>query len=154
MHATVNERPTASQTGGSGVIGIAHNDINAMVAKVFGAVFVLIGLLGFVMNPILGLFGVNALHNIIHLLSGIVLLAAGFANHGAYARVTNQIFGVVYLLVTILGFLRIEAFINLLGMDAQGAPVTADNVLHLLLAVVFLAVGFGVRSHTTTARRA
>lgn len=135
------------------MIGIATNDINALVAKVMGAVFVVIGLLGFVMNPILGLFGVNALHNIVHLLSGIVLLAVGFMNNGVYARVTNQVFGVVYLLVAILGFLSLGFIVDLLGLDAEGAAPVWDNVLHLLLAVVFLAVGFGVRATTPVARR-
>lgn len=141
-------------TGATGVIGMVNNDINAMVAKVVGVVFILVGLLGFVNNPILGLFGVNLLHNLVHLLSGIVLVAAGFAANGAYARVTNQVFGVVYLLVAILGFLRIETFIDLLALDAGGVSPVWGNILHLLLAVVFLAVGFGVRATTATPRRA
>lgn len=129
------------------------NDINALVAKVVGVVFVLIGVIGFVNNPILGLFGVNLLHNLIHLLSGVVLLAVGFLNRGIYARVTNQVFGVVYLLVGLLGFLAPGIANPLLGMDV-GNPI-ADHVLHLLLAVVFLGVGFGVKAPSgPTARRA
>lgn len=129
------------------------NNINATVAKTLGIVFVLIGLLGFVWQPLFGVFGVNLLHNLIHLLSGIALLALGYTNNGAYARIGNQVFGVVYLLVAILGFLRLDWFIQLLALD-QGL-IVADNILHTLLAIVFLAVGFGVRATgPTVARRA
>jgi hypothetical protein len=44
------------------------------LAMVFGVVFVLIGLLGFFNNPVVGLFAVNAVHNIVHILLGIILI--------------------------------------------------------------------------------
>jgi hypothetical protein len=49
-------------------------------AKLFGAVLVLVGILGFVPGittddgHLLGIFHVNAIHNIIHLASGAVAL--------------------------------------------------------------------------------
>jgi uncharacterized membrane protein HdeD (DUF308 family) len=102
---------------------------------VLGIVFVLIGLLGFFNNPIIGLFSVNALHDLIHLVSGI--LAIIFAvNSEKSARVFSQVFGVVYALVAILGFAAPMFMAKLLNIN------TADNWLHVVLALVFLGLGF------------
>ncbi|PSG98101.1 hypothetical protein BRD56_02265 [Thermoplasmatales archaeon SW_10_69_26] len=65
------------------------------VAKTFGYVFVAIGVLGFVPNPLVsadGLFQVNATHNIVHLLSGIVALVAGYERE-SHARTYNSVSG-------------------------------------------------------------
>ena len=49
------------------------------VTAVFGVVYVVAGLAGFVLDsPLFGLFEVNALHNIVHILLGAILLVAGF----------------------------------------------------------------------------
>jgi hypothetical protein len=102
---------------------------------VLGAVFIILGILGFVQNPILGVFQVNTVHNLIHLLSGI--LAFVFAAKGeSEARTFALILGVVYLLITVLGFIQGSG--QLLGIVAIN---TADNFLHLVLAVVFLGLG-------------
>ncbi len=102
---------------------------------VLGIVFVLIGLLGFFNNPIIGLFAVNALHDLVHLLSGI--LAIIFAvNSEKAARTFSQVFGVIYALVAILGFATPTFMVNLLNTN------TADNWLHVVLALVFLGLGF------------
>lgn len=100
-----------------------------------GAVFIVIGILGFFNDPILGIFEVNALHNIIHLASGILALI--FASQGeSQARTFAMILGIVYALVTILGFLQGSPILGLVDSN------TADNFLHLVLTVVFLYVGF------------
>src|SRR5437867_9028720 len=52
---------------------------------------------------LLNVFHVNAAHNAVHLLTGIVALLAGMAGVGA-AKTFFKIFGVVYGLVAILGF--------------------------------------------------
>ena len=51
------------------------------LAKVFGVVFVLVGILGFVPGitsggHLLGIFEVDTTHNIIHLISGILAFVA------------------------------------------------------------------------------
>lgn len=64
---------------------------NRLVATVFGAVYLLVGLLGFAVTGgvgflatdgglLLGIFAVNPLHNIAHLLIGAALLIAGLSN--------------------------------------------------------------------------
>ena len=47
------------------------------VAAVFGAIYVLAGIVGFILeSPLFGLFEVNALHNIVHIALGALLLYA------------------------------------------------------------------------------
>lgn len=135
-------------------------NMNAVVAKVAGAVLLVVGILGFIPalvidGALLGIFGVNLLHNLVHLVTGGILLAVGYMNDGANARVTNQIFGVVYLLVAVLGFIApafMDTLLNLNGTAAAVSPVW-DNVLHLVLGVVFAGVGFGVRASGPVAPR-
>jgi len=109
----------------------------------FGIIFIAVGVLGFVPGitqngMLLGIFQVDALHNIIHLLSGIVaLLSAGSASG---AKTYFKVFGVVYALVTIIGFLQGQTVLGLINVNA------ADNVLHLLIAIVALVLGFGGKS--------
>lgn len=101
----------------------------------FGVVLTLVGLAGFFTgSDMLLMFQVDMMHNIVHLLSGLIALFAASKGE-AYARMYLQVFGVVYGLVTILGFWR---------MDVILFPVNAaDNYLHLAIAAVCLIVGFG-----------
>ena len=81
-------------------------------AILFGLVFLVVGILGFVpaatpvtdgMPMLLGIFHVNAAHNVVHLASGIVFLLCGMAGAGA-SRAFFKIFGIVYAIVAIWGF--------------------------------------------------
>jgi hypothetical protein len=109
-------------------------------AKWFGIVFIAIGVLGFIPGVtnaegnLLGLFRVDAIHNVIHLLSGIVaLLCAGSVRA---AKGYFKIFGVVYGLVTVLGFLNGTSILDIFAING------ADNILHLLITAVALYFGF------------
>jgi hypothetical protein len=101
---------------------------------VLGVVFILVGILGFVNNPVLGIFSVNALHNVIHLVSGILALVFAFKSAEA-ARKFALVFGLVYALVAVLGFVAPDFMSNLLMTN------TADHWLHVVLAVVLIWVG-------------
>ena len=105
------------------------------VVMVLGVVFALIGLMGFFMeSPLFGMFEVDTVHNWIHLLSGVVALALSRSESGA--KIYAKVFGIVYALVTVLGFAMNG---DVLGIfRANGA----DNILHLVLAAVLLWVGF------------
>ena len=114
-------------------------ELNARTAGlVIGAVFVVVGILGFVPNPLVsptGLFAVNTAHNLVHLLSGTAILACALS--GVATALSLQIFGVVYALVAILGFfLHGELLLGLIRVNH------ADHWLHVLLAVLILAAGF------------
>ena len=84
-----------------------RNSPNRIVATVFGAVYVVVGLLGFAVTSgvgfiategglLLGVFQVNPLHNIAHILIGGALLVAGLASAAA-AKAVNTTIGAVYL---------------------------------------------------------
>src|SRR5437764_2343171 len=81
------------------------SSLNKILAIVLGVVFIAVGLLGFVLNPTLIVFGVNVTHDLVHLASGAALLIGAFAAGGQYVRRVNLAVGVVYLLVAAVGLL-------------------------------------------------
>ena len=110
-------------------------------ALIFGGVFLLVGILGFVPaaapdGMLLGIFHVNAAHNIVHLLSGAVALACGLAGVGA-AQLYFRIFGIIYGLVAVLGFVQGDTL--LLGLISNNR---ADVWLHVAISIVSLVLGF------------
>lgn len=111
------------------------------LALVFGIVFVLVGLLGFVSNPLVGangLFMTNGLHDIVHILFGIILIWA--SRSGQASSVSwLKILGVVYLVLAVLGFLLAPSGPSLLGLVTVNM---ADHWLHVVLGVVLLAAAF------------
>jgi hypothetical protein len=120
------------------------------IALVFGVVFVAVGLLGFVPaaapeGHLLGLFHINPLHNVVHIASGAVALWAGLTNE-RNAKLYFQIFGVVYALVAVLGFVYGDQ--PILGLVANNA---ADTWLHVVIAAVTLYLGFGMKTAQVSA---
>ncbi len=118
---------------------------NRLVAIIFGAVYLLVGLLGFAVTSgvgfvatqgglLLGIFEVNPLHNVAHLLIGAALLIAGIVSARA-AKTVNITIGAVYLLLGIVGFFLVNTALNILALN------TFDHFLHLASAIVLLGVG-------------
>src|SRR5256885_12191403 len=114
------------------------------LAILFGIVFLVVGILGFVpaatkdingMPMLLGIFHVNTAHNMIHLASGVVFLLCGLAGAGP-SRTFFKIFGIVYALVAVLGFVKGNSM--LMGMVANNM---ADVWLHVVLALAMLYLG-------------
>ncbi len=127
---------------------------NRLVATIFGAVYILVGLLGFAVtggvgfiategNLLLGVFEVNPLHNIAHLLIGAALLIAGLKSVPA-AKAVNVTVGAVYLLLGIVGFFLVDTALNILALN------TADHFLHLASALVLLGVGLAADRNVRT----
>lgn len=118
----------------------------------FGIVFLAVGILGFVpgvtttgadgMPMLLGIFMVNTAHSFVHIASGAVFLLASMSGGGA-ARLWFQIFGLVYAVVAVLGFMTPNGM--LLGLISNNP---ADTWLHVVLAVAMLAIGFGTPKQT------
>lgn len=107
------------------------------VLYVLGAVLTLVGILGFVLpSPLLGLFAVNSLHNVVHLATGIVFLGVAFMAP-MQSAMAAKVFGVVYAVVAILGL--VMGGDMLLGLIAVNMM---DHILHVALALVLLYVGF------------
>ena len=119
-------------------------------ALVFGVVYVLVGLAGFLVadgftggseDDKLILFPINHLHNIVHLAVGGLWIAG--SRTAASAKQVNTLIGVVYLLVAVLGFLGLEFMSDLLNINGSGS---ADNFLHLASGA--LALYFGTAGST------
>jgi hypothetical protein len=129
---------------------------------VVGATLVLVGLLGFLAEPKfdvstggdpggldgenLIIFEVNGWHNVVHILSGLFLLAL-MRRHES-ARIAALSFGAIYGVVTLIGLID--------GKDVLGLfPVNpADNILHILLTVAALAAGLAPTRDTRSVARA
>ena len=112
------------------------------MAILFGVVFLVVGILGFVPavtkdQMLLGIFHVNAAHNCVHLLSGVAALLCGMSGVGA-SRWYFRIFGLVYALVAVLGFLN-PGDTMLLGLISNNMATTW---LHVVIAAVSLLIGF------------
>lgn len=112
-----------------------HRSVAEIVCIVMGVVFLIVAAWGFIDGQRVLIFHVNAAHNAVHLISGIGALACGLAG-GKAARVFCLVFGAVYGLVAILGFLDVPAVNDLLHLN------DADDVLHLVIAAVFLVAPF------------
>ncbi len=124
-------------------------------ALLVASVFLLVGILGFIPgivtehdtkfigqdgdSELLGIFQINILHNIVHLLFGVIGFA--MAKRADSARTYLLGGGVVYLVVFVYG-LAID-----FGSDANIINLnSADNVLHLLLGLGMLGLGLISRS--------
>src|SRR3954470_19173692 len=120
-------------------------------AIIFGVFFIVAGIGGFVpaLAPngmLFGIFMVGPVHNVIHLASGAVALFCAFAGASA-ARKYFQIFGVVYLLVAVIGFVYGNS--PLMGMVEHNKN---DIWLHIIIAAASLYLGFAAKD--TAGRRA
>jgi len=116
-----------------------------LAAILFGIVFLLVGILGFFPSlapneMLFGIFHVNTAHNLVHLLSGAIALLCGMSSTHV-SRLYFRIFGLVYALVAVLGFVQGEG--NLLGLISNNM---ADAWLHAAIAAVSLTFGFAVRA--------
>lgn len=125
-------------------------------ALVVGAVFLLVGILGFIPGittdydtltfaghhseaALLGIFQVSILHNIVHLVFGVagILLARTAATAFLYLVAG----GAIYLVLWVYGLVIDQ------DSGANFVPVnTADNWLHFVLGVGMIAVGLLLRN--------
>src|SRR2546421_5347420 len=107
----------------------------------FGIIFLAVGILGFVPgitkdDMLLNIFMVNKVHSIVHIASGVVFLLASMAGGGA-ARLWFKIFGLVYAIVAIMGFVVKDGM--LFGYISNNMN---DTWLHVVLAAAMLLIGF------------
>ena len=121
------------------------------VAMLVGAVFLLVGILGFIPGittnygdmtfagtdsgaELLGIFQVSILHNIVHLLFGIAGVALAKTWEGARTYLVYG--GVIYLVLFAYGLIFHGS------SSANFVPVNwADNILHLGLGIGMITLG-------------
>lgn len=142
--------PLSQSSGSSPASRSRSRSLVQIFAAVVGAVFLLVGILGFIpgattnydqlalIGPdsqakLLGLFEVSVVHNIVHLAFAVGLLAAARPSSSITYLVGG---GVLYLGVFVYGIL-IEQ-----GSDLDFLPVNdADNILHLGLSLGMIVLG-------------
>jgi hypothetical protein len=126
-------------------------------AMAVGAVFLLVGVLGFVPGvttnydamqfaghesgaELIGIFQVSILHNIVHLLFGVAGLAMARSTSGATAYLIGG--GVIYLVLAIYGaVIDHETSANFVPLN------DADDWLHLVLGLGMIGLGMlGLRA--------
>jgi hypothetical protein len=125
------------------------------VLTVFGAVYLLIGVLGFVpafvvptaapgQGLLLGIFAVNAIHNVAHLGLGAAMLYGG-SSASAFRSTAMALAGVFAVLV--VG--------SVIAPIAEGVAINlADTGLHLVSALLLAYLAFGTSRDATMMRHA
>ena len=116
-----------------------------ILALAFGAVYLLVGVVGFFVTGFsnfvgqdagtLIVFDVNPLHNIVHILIGVAGLVLGRTLAGA--RTYGWLLAVGYGAAFVYGLIAINKDWDFLNLN------WADNVLHLVTAAVGAALAFG-----------
>ncbi len=120
--------------------------IPEILALAFGAVYLLVGIVGFFItgfddffahntNETLLGFEINGMHNVVHILIGIAGLVLSRTLAGA--RTYGWLLAVGYGAAFIYGLLAINKEWDFLSINA------ADNVLHILTAIVGLVMALG-----------
>jgi uncharacterized membrane protein HdeD (DUF308 family) len=107
-----------------------------IILGILGAVFLILGILGFFQDPVLGTFAVSMSRVWLYLLTGIVALVFAYGSERG-ARQFSRVFFVVYLLIALFGFISTNN--TVLGLFPAS---NADNYLNALFALVFLVAGF------------
>jgi hypothetical protein len=116
-------------------------------ATVTGATVVLIGIGGLLLGneSLFGVLNIDRAEDAIHLLSGGALLATGLlAQQERVVRGVVGAIGVAYLAVGLLAFAAPRMF----GLIPHGYDTVFDNLIHLTLGVLGIAIGFFIASRT------
>jgi hypothetical protein len=93
-------------------------------------------------GTILGVFQINLLHNVVHLLVGIWGIMAARSWSGAKAFC--QIAGVIYLVLAVCGYFVPDGF----GLVPLGGN---DIALHAVLGVILAGIGFTAKETVAAA---
>ncbi len=110
-----------------------------------GIVLIAVGVIGFIHNPLVGaadaLIPTGSIHNVIHILTGLLALFIAFGLRGVQQANAVIGFGVLYGAIFIVVLLSPSLF----GLFEFQANVYL-HAIHLALAVVSLAVGYMARN--------
>jgi hypothetical protein len=124
--------------GAYGKVGFART-----YALIFGIAYIGVALLELILGDLkvgdFVLLDRTTLQNIIHWAVGVVVLGSFFAGEGA-ARTVARIVGIVFVAITIWGFVSPSSFGDFLGYGGD-IPVFY-NIVHLVTALVALFAGF------------
>jgi hypothetical protein len=145
-------------SAGNNVAGRGRT-IPEILALAFGAVYLLVGIIGFFVTGfddfagneqhemLIGLFMINPLHNIAHILVGVLGLVLGRTLSGA--RTYGWLLAGLYAVLFVYGLIAVGESWDFLNVNG------ADNVLHIATAIVGLVIALlPVRTAVTSRSRA
>ena len=125
---------------------------NARLARYWllltGVILVVVGIVGFIDNPLVGKTGLVAtdnLHNVIHVLTGLLALglATGMRNDiGTASMLFGALYGAIFV-VTVIS----PTLFGLFTVPVNGI----DHLIHVGVAVVSLGLGYMARSRARMA---
>ena len=113
-------------------------DVHKTYALILGIVLGIVGLWGFFSSSILGLFGVNALQSVLHLIAGGFGIYAGTKGEG---HQYTMVIGWIAIILGVLGFIPGASGLLLSLFNVN----SATSVLHLAIGVVSLGLLYGVK---------
>jgi hypothetical protein len=109
------------------------------IATLVGIVFILVGIIGFFSMNFMGAHLTKG-HNIIHLVSGVVSLYIGLKGSLSAAKTFGLVFGAVYLLLGVAGFLlgnpSDDRMLTLI--DNRLFFGTMDHIIHIAIGAIYL----------------
>jgi heme/copper-type cytochrome/quinol oxidase subunit 3 len=127
--------------------------INRVCALALGIIFLILGLIGFVtpaenstgVQAIFGIFDSDTIHNVFYVIVGLLGIASSFTGQ---FRTFNKVFGVVFILLALLGV--IPALYFPAGSYGQDSGLflgithmnAGDHILHLIAGLIAAVVGF------------
>lgn len=133
-----------------------NNSLAQGYMALVGVVLVVAGLLGFISNPIVGagpagngtdvILATNGVHNIVHLLTGVLALYIAFGLSGEAQATGTIAFGVLYVVILVAVLVSPDLF----GLFRPVPANTPIHVLHAALALVSLGVGYLARGGAAT----
>jgi hypothetical protein len=130
---------------------LMRNGLAMQWSALVGIVLVVVGLLGFIDNPIVGknanaLVSTNEIHNIVHLITGLLALYIAFGLRGAQQANGVLAFGVLYAVI----FVAVVISPDLFGLFGTYRSETNEHIIHGAVALVSLGVGWMARSSTSS----
>jgi len=127
---------------------------NARLARYWltltGVILIVVGLLGFVSNPLVGPTGLVAtdnLHNVIHLITGALALGLVYTMKDDIGM-ASILFGALYGAIFIVTLISPKLF-GLFSVEVNAI----DHLIHIGVAVVSLALGYMARNRPAVLAR-
>ena len=102
-------------------------------AIIFGVIFVIAGVWGLFMSPVIGFIAADKVSSIIHIIVGIVLLVLA-GKHSAAAALKTV--GIIYVIFAILGFIGKTSVLGVFTIDM------ATTWFYLVVGIIIAALGF------------
>jgi len=110
------------------------------ICKLLGVIFLIVGIAGIFSHDLLGAH-LNMAHNMVHIVSGVIALYFGFSVSVSGARWFCLLFGLVYLLLGVCGWILGRGPDHMLAIGTLLMFGKTDHIIHIFLGVVFLAGG-------------